>query len=49
MAAVIATVIGAGIALLGAFFEPMKPIYDWSWFVGFGLSAGIYYTLMKKR
>ena len=49
MAAVIATVVGAGIALLGAFFEPMKPIYDWSWFVGFGLSAGLYYLLMKKR
>ncbi len=47
--AVWATVIGAGVALLGAFWEPMKPIYDWSWFVGFGLSGGIYWMLMRGR
>lgn len=47
MAAVVATVVGSAVALLGAFWEPMKPIYDWSWFVGFGLSAGIYYGMMK--
>jgi len=49
MAAVIATVAGAGTALLGAFWEPMKPIYDWSWFVGFALAAGIYYGMMQKH
>ncbi len=47
--AVWATVVGAGVALLGAFWEPMKPIYDWSWFVGFGLSGGIYWLLMRGR
>ena len=47
--AVWATVIGAGVALLGAFWEPMKPIYNWSWFVGFGLSGGIYWLLMRGR
>ena len=45
--AVAATVIGAAVALLGAFWEPMRPIYDWSWFVGFGLAGGIYWTLMR--
>ncbi|HEY5925488.1 MAG TPA: NCS1 family nucleobase:cation symporter-1 [Kofleriaceae bacterium] len=49
MPAVIATLVGAGVALLGAFWEPMKPIYDWSWFVGFGLAGGIYYALMRGR
>jgi NCS1 family nucleobase:cation symporter-1 len=49
MAAVIATVVGAGTALLGAFWEPMKPLYDWSWFVGFGLAAAIYYAAMRKH
>jgi NCS1 family nucleobase:cation symporter-1 len=48
-AAVIATLVGAGVALLGAFWEPMKPIYNWSWFVGFGLSGGLYWALMKRR
>ncbi|CAN5878205.1 NCS1 family nucleobase:cation symporter-1 [soil metagenome] len=47
--AVWATVIGAGVALLGAFWEPMKPIYDWSWFVGFGLAGSIYWLLMRGR
>lgn len=45
MAAVWATVVGAGVALLGAFWTPMRPIYDWSWFVGFGLSGGLYWLL----
>jgi NCS1 family nucleobase:cation symporter-1 len=49
MAAVWATLAGAGVALLGAFWEPMKPIYDWSWFVGFGLAGGLYWLLMRAR
>jgi NCS1 family nucleobase:cation symporter-1 len=46
-AAVISTLIGFGVALLGAFWEPMRPIYNWSWFVAFGLSGGLYLTLAK--
>ncbi len=49
MAAVWATVVGAGVALLGAFWAPMRPIYDWSWFVGFGLAASVYWGLMAPR
>jgi NCS1 family nucleobase:cation symporter-1 len=49
MAAIYATAAGAGVALLGAFWEPMRPIYDWSWFVGFGLSAGLYWILMQQQ
>jgi NCS1 family nucleobase:cation symporter-1 len=49
MPAVIATVVGAGTALLGAFWAPMKPLYDWSWFVGFGLAAAIYYAAMRRH
>jgi nucleobase:cation symporter-1, NCS1 family len=49
MPAVYATALGAGVALLGAFWEPMKPLYDWSWFVGFGLAAGLYYALMGGK
>ena len=47
MPAVIATVIGFGVALLGAFWPPMRPLYNWSWFVAFGLSGGVYLTLAK--
>ncbi|MCX5746901.1 MAG: cytosine permease, partial [Proteobacteria bacterium] len=47
--AVIATLAGTGVALAGMFWHPMRFLYDWSWFVGFGLSAAIYYVLMKPR
>lgn len=46
-AAVIATGVGAGVALLGAFWEPMRPIYDWAWFIGFGLAGVVYVFLMR--
>ena len=46
--AVVATVAGTGVALLGAFWSPMRPIYDWSWFVGLGLSGAIYWTMMRS-
>lgn len=49
MPAVIATLVGAAVALLGVFWPPMKPIYDWSWFVGFGLAGGLYWLLMRGR
>ncbi|HEU0031211.1 MAG TPA: NCS1 family nucleobase:cation symporter-1 [Kofleriaceae bacterium] len=49
LAAVAATLVGAIVALLGAFWEPMRPIYDWSWFVGFGLAGGLYWVLMAAR
>jgi NCS1 family nucleobase:cation symporter-1 len=46
--AVIATLVGATVALLGAFWEPMHHIYDWAWFIGFGLAGAIYYGLMRS-
>jgi NCS1 family nucleobase:cation symporter-1 len=49
VAAVVATLVGAGAALLGAFWSPMRPIYDWSWFVGFGLAGGIYWLMMLGK
>jgi NCS1 family nucleobase:cation symporter-1 len=41
-----ATLAGALIALAGMFWEPMHPIYNWSWFVGFGVAGGLYWVLM---
>jgi cytosine/uracil/thiamine/allantoin permease len=28
------------------FWEPLRPIYNWSWFVGFGVAGGLYWVLM---
>jgi nucleobase:cation symporter-1, NCS1 family len=49
MPAVIATVVGSGIALAGAFWEPMHVIYDFSWFAGFGIAGSIYYVMMRGK
>jgi len=42
-----ATLAGALVALAGMFWEPMRPIYNWSWFVGFGLAGGLYWLMMR--
>ncbi|MBA3538466.1 MAG: NCS1 family nucleobase:cation symporter-1 [Deltaproteobacteria bacterium] len=49
MAAVVATVVGSLVALLGIFWAPMRPLYDWSWFVGFGLAGTLYYVAVRAR
>jgi NCS1 family nucleobase:cation symporter-1 len=45
--AVTATLAGAAVAMAGMFWEPLRPIYDWSWFVGFGLAGGLYWVMMQ--
>jgi nucleobase:cation symporter-1, NCS1 family len=49
LAAIGATLIGAAVALAGIFWDPLRPIYDWSWFVGFGLAGALYWALMQGR
>lgn len=48
-AAVIATLVGSGVAFAGSFVPALRPIYDWSWFIGFGLAGGLYYVLMRGK
>jgi NCS1 family nucleobase:cation symporter-1 len=47
--AVIALVVGAATALVGLVIAPLRPLYDYSWFVGFAVSFAVYYSLMKLR
>ncbi len=49
LAAIGATLVGAAVALAGMFWDPLRPIYDWSWFVGFGLAGALYWVLMQGR
>ena len=46
--AVVATLVGTAVALAGAFWEPLHFIYNWAWFVGFGLAGGLYYVMMRR-
>jgi NCS1 family nucleobase:cation symporter-1 len=45
--AIIATFAGALVALAGMFWEPLRPIYNWSWFVGFWLAGSLYWAMMR--
>ncbi len=43
-----ALVLGIAIALLGLVVPPVRWLYDYAWFVGFGVSAAVYVILMKQ-
>jgi len=49
MRAIIALVIGVFLALLGKFVPSLAEMFNFAWFIGFGVSAVVYYFLMKGR
>lgn len=46
--AVIATLVGSGIAFAGAFVPALSAIYHWSWFIGTGSAALVYLGLQRR-
>ena len=46
--AVFALATGAVVALLGLIIPPLRLLYDYAWFVGFGVSGIVYVTLMQR-
>ncbi len=46
--AIAALLAGAGLALAGLVAPPLRFLYDYSWFVGFGLAFVVYYALMRN-
>lgn len=45
--AIAALVAGVFIALIGLFVPPVRWLYDYAWFVGFGMAAAVYVALMR--
>jgi len=45
--AVAATLLGCAAAWIGVFVPALHPLYDYAWFVGFGVAAITHWTLMK--
>jgi NCS1 family nucleobase:cation symporter-1 len=45
--AVVATLVGCGLAWVGLKVPSLKILYDYGWFVGFGAAAVVHYGLMK--
>ena len=48
MRAVGALVAGIAVALLGLVIPPLRLLYDYAWFVGFGVSGAVYVGLMRR-
>jgi NCS1 family nucleobase:cation symporter-1 len=47
--AIVALVAGVGIALIGLAVPAVGWLYDYAWFIGFGVSGGVYFLLMRKQ
>lgn len=47
--AIAALAIGSAIALMGLVVPPIRPLYDYSWFVGFVVAFLVYYLLMGNK
>jgi len=45
--AVVATLIGCGLAWIGLVVHSLRPLYDYAWFVGFGSAALTHLLLMR--
>jgi NCS1 family nucleobase:cation symporter-1 len=45
---VIATLAGCTAAWAGLVIPLLRPVYDYAWFVGFGVSAAVYLALAKR-
>ena len=45
--AVLATLLGCFFAWIGLVFEPLRILYDYAWFVGFGVSFFVHWFLIK--
>ena len=39
---------GIVVALLGLAVPPLRWLYDYAWFVGFGVSGAVYVILMQR-
>src|SRR5436853_6975560 len=47
--AILALVMGSGVALVGLAVPSVRALYDYSWFVGFAVSYAAYYALMRLQ
>jgi NCS1 family nucleobase:cation symporter-1 len=43
--AILALVAGSAVAFVGLVYAPLRPVYDYAWFVGFGVSFVVYWAL----
>ncbi|HXX18281.1 MAG TPA: NCS1 family nucleobase:cation symporter-1 [Candidatus Acidoferrum sp.] len=47
--AILALAAGCAVAFVGLLYTPLRVLYDYAWFVGFGVSFAVYWTLTVGR
>jgi nucleobase:cation symporter-1, NCS1 family len=47
--AILALVAGSAVAFVGLAYAPLRPLYDYAWFVGFGVSFALYWALTVRE
>ncbi len=47
-AGVVATLAGCAAAWIGLVYRPLRPLYDYAWFVGFAVAAGTYLAFSRN-
>jgi nucleobase:cation symporter-1, NCS1 family len=47
--AILATLVGCALAWIGLVVEPLRPLYNYAWFVGFGAAFLTHWLLMSRR
>ena len=45
----VATLAGCGAAWIGLVYAPLRPLYNYAWFVGFAVAAGAYLALQRGQ
>jgi NCS1 family nucleobase:cation symporter-1 len=47
--AILALVAGSAVAFVGLVYAPLRALYDYAWFVGFGVSFTVYWALTAGK
>jgi NCS1 family nucleobase:cation symporter-1 len=47
--AILALVAGSAVAFVGLLYAPLRALYDYAWFVGFGVSFVVYWALTARE
>jgi nucleobase:cation symporter-1, NCS1 family len=48
VAGITATLAGCAVAWIGLVYAPLRPLFDYAWFIGFAVAAGVYLLLGRR-
>ncbi len=47
-AGILATLAGCAVAWIGLVYEPLRPLFDYAWFIGFAVAGGVYLMFARR-